>query len=112
MQPTITIQNLWPTVALAIGITFTALILTIEHWIPASTEWTFRQRYVAGTIAIWIGATVWRLLVGDIWTPIGLALIDAIGGATVNIVYRIDNNERHAHQARSAERNDPELTLS
>lgn len=62
MQPTITIQNLWPTVALAIGISFTALILTIEHWIPASTEWTFRQRYVAGTIAIWIGATVWRLL--------------------------------------------------
>lgn len=107
-----TLTTYWPAISLAIGASISTLILAASHWFPTLQRLTRIQAYIIGTVTLWIGFFVWRVLVGDTWTPIGLAIIDLAGGFTVIAAYGHDSNINAHRRVRMIERNDDQLTLS
>ena len=72
----------------AFGSTVTILVLAVGHWFP--WDLTRIQAYIYGTAAILLGFTIWRLPLGDWLTPLGLAIIAALGGVAVLLAYGTD----------------------
>lgn len=89
------------------GSTVTILLLTTGHWMP----WTLSriQAYIYGTVAIWIGFTIWRLPLGDWLTPLGFLVISILGGVTVKLAYSTDYVVKRMRQAEMHEAIDDEL---
>ena len=101
-------HNIWPIIALSLGTLISALTLAVQHWFPMAEKPRLRS-YIMGTSALWIGFALWRFLLGDVWTPLGLAIIDVLGGLTVILAYQIDEASHAKRQANAAQRNDDEL---
>jgi len=97
--------------AIAIGAVLSALLLAVEHWYPYPRELRILERYVLGSAAVLVGFTVAHLLLGDIWTPIGLAAIYAASGGIVGLAYWLDDYNLKTHKVGVVERNDTELTI-
>ena len=84
--------------AFAAGSTITILLLTTGHWMP--WDMTRIQAYVYGTVSILTGFSIWRLVLGDWLTPLGLLIIAVLGGATVKLAYTTDDTIREVREAR------------
>lgn len=87
-----------------------ALTLAVGHWFPWVKRLSRVHAYVYGTATIWLGFMVWRGFAGDWVTPVGLAGLCVVGGATVVLAYRIDAVVLAVRQAQRAEASDDELT--
>ena len=99
----------WPVLSLAIATVITVLALATEHWFPYVAKLARLQAYTAGTLTLWAGYSLWRLLNGDWQTPLGLAVICGSGGVTVIVGYRIDKWVKKIRQADMAEKADGTL---
>lgn len=99
----------WCILCLFLGALLSALIIAVEHWFPWSHELTLIQKYVAGSLAIWLGFTLWQALAGNVWSAVGLLVIYAFGGATVWVAYYIDHNKTNGDKIQAIEENDEEL---
>ena len=93
----------WPLLSLGIAMTITALALAVEHWFPYVGRLARLQAYTVGTVTLWMGFSLWRLMNGDWQTPLGLAAICATGGLTVIVGYKIDHWVKRIRQAGMAE---------
>lgn len=71
------------------GLMFTVLILAVGHWFP--WQLTRIQAYSYGTVAILVGFAIWRGLLGDWHTPLGLLIIASAGGIVVKLAYSADH---------------------
>lgn len=91
------------------GTVLTALLLAVGHWFP----WLDRERklrnYSYGTVCLILGFAVWRILVGDVLSVLGLVVIALIGGAVVALAYWMDDVVRSQRQARMAEEADDDI---
>lgn len=102
-------ESWWQLGTLAAGTLLAMLILAVEHWFPWVCRLPRVQAYVWGVAALWVGFAAWRLLVGDWQSPAGLLIIAVAGGATVVLVYKIDDWVLAVRQAGKAEAGDVEL---
>ena len=82
---------------LAFGLTVTVLSLAAGHWAP----WRLSrlQCYVYGTGAIWLGFAIWRLPLGDWYTPVGFAILAVGGGAATWLAYGVDGIAKRVSEA-------------
>jgi len=94
---------------LGAGALLSALLLAVVHWCPATRKLPRLASYELGAGCLWAGFSLWRGLAGDWVTPLGLAVIIAVGGITVIAGYRIDKWVRRLRQAEMAEEADEEL---
>lgn len=101
------IESLRP-VELGMGIALSVLLLLIGHWFPYhlwnGREMTWIERYVYGTTCLLAGFSLWRLLIGDLITPLGLLSIDAASGLAVLSAYWYDDLALARSKARKAEK--------
>ena len=102
----------WPIISLAIAMTVTALALAVEHWFPYVAKLARLQAYTVGTLTLWAGFSLWRVMNGDWQTPLGLAAICGAGGFTVILGYKIDGWVKRIRQAGMAEKADDTLKRS
>lgn len=76
------------------GVLVSSFMLLTGHWFQWSyflgTELPKFCAYIYGTVAIWSGFSVWRLLRGDKNTPLGLGIISIISGLVVAMAYFLD----------------------
>lgn len=80
---------------MVIGLALTVVLLLAGHWFPwfrfIGRKLPRLLAYTYGVAAIWIGFFTWRYLgLGDIETPLGLAILCIAGGISVIIAYKID----------------------
>ena len=93
----------WPLLSLGIAMTVTVLALAVEHWFPYVGRLARLQAYTVGTVTLWAGFSLWRLMNGDWMTPLGLAAICGVGGLTVILGYKVDTWVKKMRQAGMAE---------
>jgi len=94
---------------LVAGIVLSALVLLVMHWFPWPDGLSRLGAYALGVIALLLGFSLWRLLLGDWQTPAGLAIISASGGIVVVTAYKIDHYVVRIRAASKAEATDDEL---
>jgi hypothetical protein len=105
----ITSSLLWQFGTLVAGAVLTALLLAVGHWFPWPRRLSRLDAYGYGTIAIFIGFALWRLLNRDSFTAAGFAFIATIGGITVILAYKIDDVVLAIRKVIKAQSSDPEL---
>jgi len=92
-------------IGFAFGASLTFLLLAVGHWFPWPKRLTRIQAYIYGVTSIAVGFTLWRLLVGDWLTTVGLWLMAVGGGVVVIAAYWIDDKiDEFTEQARKAEK--------
>ena len=78
---------------LTAGVVLPILLLAVAHWLldklPRKLPrlWAYR----IGVFCLWCGFALWRLLLGDWITPLGLGLICLAGGSAVAGFYWVDD---------------------
>lgn len=105
------VLRFWPWISWLIGAFVAGALLLIGHWFPWPDEELERiPAYVYGVVSLFAGFTTWRLLLSLDWqTPLGLAVICAVGGLAVILAYRIDDLVKRLRKASKAESTDDEL---
>jgi len=109
-------HNDWLYISWAIGAAFAAVLLAASHlaarhWVPAPERIHLTNRYTAGTVCLWIGFALWRILNHDWQTPLGLLLICIVGGAIVKLAYHVDYWVLSIRKAEKAEAVDDDLQM-
>lgn len=99
----------WEVGTLLVGVALTVGLLAVGHWFPWPQRLSRIRAYQYGTVAIWLGFSLWRSLVGDWQTVVGLAVISLAGGVMVILAYRVDQVVQRVRQAEKAEAVDDEL---
>jgi len=92
------------------GLALTVLLLAVAHWmflklpLPLPRLWAYR----IGVSCIWSGFALWRLLMGDWVTVVGLFALCVVSGAAVAsfywIDYQLDTITEKFHKADKGER--------
>ena len=72
------------------AVTLPVLLLAVAHWFPWVRTLPRLWAYRIGTACLWSGFALWRFLVGDWKTPLGLAVICLVGGSAVAFYWWID----------------------
>ena len=90
--------------AFAFGTSLTVLLLAVGHWFPWPRRLSRLQAYIYGVGCLASGYTLWRLLVGDWLTVIGLWIIVVLGGLTVIGAYWLDDLTIRLRKADRTER--------
>lgn len=84
------------------------LLLAVAHWFPWLRQLPRLWAYRIGVACLWCGFALWRLLLGDWVTSVGLAVICLVCGCAVAFYYWIDAQVdaigRAMHQAELGER--------
>lgn len=101
----------WMFVSLGIGAVLGALLLVVGHWFPWVQRLPRCAAYAFGTVSLWLGFAVWRLLNGDWVTPAGLLVIVLVGGAAVQAAYVIDGWVLDVRKGRKAAMVDDDLQV-
>jgi multisubunit Na+/H+ antiporter MnhG subunit len=70
---------------LIFGLTVTSLSLVGLHWMPYPKRLHAIGNYTLGTLAIFVGLTIWR---PDLWLMWAFPIV---GGATVSACYLLDH---------------------
>lgn len=90
------------------AVTLPVLLLAIAHWFPWVRKLPRLWAYRIGVFCLWCGYALWRLLLGDWVTPLGLAAICLVAGYAVACFYWIDDQldgiGRDARKAQRGER--------
>ena len=95
---------------LAGGAVLSGLLLAVGHWFPWPRRLRRMEAYTYGVGSIWVGFSLWRVLVGDWVVPLGLGLICVASGFATWSAYGVDTMTRAIRQARMAEEMDGELS--
>ena len=74
-----------PAVALSV------LLLAVFHWFPWVHRLPRLWAYRIGVACLWCGFALWRGIMGDWVTPLGLAAICVLAGYAVTCFYWIDD---------------------
>ena len=75
------------------GCSLPVLLLAVAHWLFRNLPrrlprlWAYR----IGVFCLWTGFALWRLLLGDWQTPLGLGMICLVGGSAVTAFYWLDD---------------------
>ena len=72
------------------GIVLTVLLLAVAHWFPWIRRLPRMWAYRIGVACLWSGFALWRLLLSDWQTPLGLLGLCLIAGFAVATYYWID----------------------
>ena len=72
------------------GITLAVLLLAIAHWFPWIRRLPRMWAYRIGVACLWCGFALWRLLLGDWVTTLGLLALCLVAGFAVASYYWID----------------------
>ena len=73
------------------GCSLPVLLLAVAHWFPWVRRLPRMWAYRIGVFCIWCGFALWRLLLGDWLTTIGLAVICLVSGFAVASFYWLDD---------------------
>jgi len=99
----------WNGATLLAGAILTGLLLAVGHWFPWPRTLDRISAYVYGVLSILAGFALWRLLLADWQTVVGLVTICCAGGATVKAAYKIDGWVIEIRKANKIEATDAEL---
>ena len=83
------------------GVVLAVLLLAVAHWFPWLRKLPRMWAYRIGVACLWSGFALWRLLLGDWQTPLGLLALSLVAGCAVASYYWIDEQVDAIDQAMS-----------